>query len=693
MKATVSRYLLTLFSAAAVMPAMAMNWQYDNFDMSKRTCRLVSWGGKQPSSGKLKLHDTYTLNDVAYTVTEIAPHALDHLTEVTSIEIPASIVKIGAADSDNPTFGVENFEGCPKLEKFVVAPGNSMFAATNAGILVSKDVKCLYRVPQAINLSTGALGLSSSVEYIGARAFAGNTTVKSMTLPKTLQRFSTDNGVMEMTALEELSCTGNERYVGRDGVLYNKKSNELIAYPVARAATSYSLYESTKSIGAKAFARSRNLRSVTIPATVTSMGESAFARVANLKSVKIPSSVTSMGDSIFLKCPALSSITIEGNVVIPHHFAYGCESLSEVKMPAGAPSKVLWRAFAHCKSLSDFPLSGTTEFSGDSIFADCGFTAVVYDSKPVNEKSSTGFYQFADCKNLTKIDMSAITLPGESSYYSLAPGLAAGCPRLTVVSLPSNVSFSGTAGYVPTFGENSSITKVVMGAFVTVPGSKIIGYLGGTTVRTPHVYAAVKGGNGSSQIPFSMLFGSMGGARIEPTIFCDLYTPSEYDKANDRYVFKGASYYIPGATRANYSEASAAGCHLEEMYDISINNADGYTQVKCVSLQPNVTINRVMFNNMASGSVDENGYVDIPNFPFDQMKNIQVYYTVSGVEMMTDYPGISMIPSGVEGIAADDSQTICPAEYYNLQGQKVVNPVIGRVYIVRRGSRVTKEVL
>lgn len=454
------------------------------------------------------------------------------------------------------------------------------------------------------------------------------------------------------------------------------------------------LYEGTKGIGQRAFAGTKNLRSVTIPATVTSIEQSAFARSAALKSIKLPSSVTSIADSMFLRCPALTSITVEGDVEIPHHFAYGCEKLAKVQMPAGPPKTVSWKAFTHCKALTEFPFSAATKFSGDSIFADCGFVSIIFDSKPANENSYAWFYMFAGCKNLTRIDMSSIAIPADgSACYHIAPGFAAGCPELTTVSLPDIVSFAGTGGYVPTFGDNSSIKRIILGSFITVPGSTIIGYIGGTTVRTPLVYAAVKGRKGDNQIPFSMLFGSMGGAKVEPMIYCDLYTPSAYDKEYNRYVFKGATYYVPGAAKNNYSEAAAAGCHLEEMYDITIHNIEGYAQVRCVPSQPNVVIDHIVFNNMASGSVDENGYTDIPHFPFDQMKSVQVYYRVSGVDMMTDYPAITMIPSGVEEIAVDDTFDDSSAEYFNLQGQKVMNPVAGRVYIVRRGVKVTKEVL
>lgn len=47
---------------------------------------------------------------------------------------------------------------------------------------------------------------------------------------------------------------------------------------------------------------------------------------------------------------------------------------------------------------------------------------------------------------------------------------------------------------------------------------------------------------------------------------------------------------------------------------------------------------------------------------------------------------------GINDIEADNAEADGPAEYFDLQGRKVVNPAAG-IYIVKRGSKVTKEVI
>lgn len=50
----------------------------------------------------------------------------------------------------------------------------------------------------------------------------------------------------------------------------------------------------------------------------------------------------------------------------------------------------------------------------------------------------------------------------------------------------------------------------------------------------------------------------------------------------------------------------------------------------------------------------------------------------------------SELPTGIDTITTD---TAAPAIYYNLQGQRVAFPIAGEIYIVKRGARVTKEII
>lgn len=48
--------------------------------------------------------------------------------------------------------------------------------------------------------------------------------------------------------------------------------------------------------------------------------------------------------------------------------------------------------------------------------------------------------------------------------------------------------------------------------------------------------------------------------------------------------------------------------------------------------------------------------------------------------------------TAVDDVAVDVENTDAPAEYFDLQGRRVLNPGKG-LYIVRRGNQVTKQIL
>lgn len=103
-----------------ILPAFysnAITYTYGNLDANNKTCSLVSWGGNQPTSGKLTLKETYEKDGVTYKVVRIAAHALDNLTEVTEITIPANVRRIGDTYGDYLSSCL-NFFNCPKLKKF-----------------------------------------------------------------------------------------------------------------------------------------------------------------------------------------------------------------------------------------------------------------------------------------------------------------------------------------------------------------------------------------------------------------------------------------------------------------------------------------------------------------------------------------------------------------------------------------------
>lgn len=68
----------------------------------------------------------------------------------------------------------------------------------------------------------------------------------------------------------------NNFYSSIDGVLFNKSGTELIAYPIGKSNTDYTIPHGVETIASEAFAISEYLNSVTIPVSITKIEAGAF---------------------------------------------------------------------------------------------------------------------------------------------------------------------------------------------------------------------------------------------------------------------------------------------------------------------------------------------------------------------------------------------------------------------------------
>ncbi|MDE7465688.1 MAG: hypothetical protein K2M59_04590 [Muribaculaceae bacterium] len=181
-----------------VSNAWSILYKCDDFNTSKKTCSLVGWGGTQPTSGKLKLPSTFTHTDgVTYTITKVAKHALDNLTTVTEITIPAEYVWFGNVhDTQVVNSTTENFFNCPKLVRFIVDAKSPIFETTPKGLLLLKGKKELIKVPQSFE-TTGNLTIPDGIEYISEEALVENLTITSLKIPQNVEIFK--NGGISST--------------------------------------------------------------------------------------------------------------------------------------------------------------------------------------------------------------------------------------------------------------------------------------------------------------------------------------------------------------------------------------------------------------------------------------------------------------------------------------------------------------
>ena len=156
----------------------------------------------------------------------------------------------------------------------------------------------------------------SSVRIISKKAFYGCSSLKSISLPETLEEIN--NSAFE-------GCSS-------------------LSYPDT-------LPGSLKKIGNSAFKGCTSLTKITIPGSVKTFGKKAFSGCTSLKGVTIQDGVKELNEGIFENCSSLISITIpDGINNIPVKAFNKCTNLSKVKIPDSVTNIGAY-AFTECDNL------------------------------------------------------------------------------------------------------------------------------------------------------------------------------------------------------------------------------------------------------------------------------------------------------------------------------------------------------
>ena len=658
--------LTTALILASSLFANAIIYHYDNFNSTKKTCRLKSWSGSQPSSGILKIPAEYTHTDgKTYKVTSIANHALDDLTTVKEISISANIAKIGQADSDEGKIRYSsNFYNCGKLVKFIVDPANTVFEASAEGMLMIKGGEVLLNVPACVATNAGKITLSKEYAVICHDAFRGNTTVEILSIP-THCSVNANGGLNYAKKLKKFEVRGNDGWLTKAGGLLVNDGCRAVAWPPALPTDELKLSTSITHILDDAFANT------SIPYiklnSVETIYKGAFANSA-IESMAFPGSLDHVAESAFENCAALQSMSFESvDLELPDHFARNCKSLKTVTSE-NPFLKIGESAFLNCSSLEEFPFSASTDMSSDSIFYGCGFHEVVFDDYRPLELYMIGRNFLSNCKNLERINASAIQA-SHDYCLGIGPDFAPNCPNLTELRLPEVFDFWQSVGESnpPAFGYSCNLRKIVMHTFFNGDLPQF-GYstTKGISQFAPNVFIAYtqytdKKGSIESGWPVANLFMAGNGASVSPRFFCDTFNPSEYSaNARGAYVDPKGSYYVPGGCTSNYEDASDAGCDIYEMYEIEFTHSGESMRI---SVSPNTLPSvgfkpvsfSVSFNDETPVTIGNAGYID-SKIKYNDISKVKLNYILDGVKMRTDYPSTfwrSDIPSGIDSAEAD----------------------------------------
>ena len=195
------------------------------------------------------------------------------------------------------------------------------------------------------------------MEYIGASAFSGDTTLTSFTFPASLKEVGNNAfqgcshlsqvseipagvgnnafqgcshlsqvseipagvtsfgyGVFQSAPLSEIKVnSANTNYVVENNVLFNAGKTALIYMPMNCGKTSYHVPYTVTEILNFAFYKVSTLKELILNDGLTTIQNTAFSQTG-LETIVIPSSVTTISSYMLEGCPSLTGVTILGTI-------------------------------------------------------------------------------------------------------------------------------------------------------------------------------------------------------------------------------------------------------------------------------------------------------------------------------------------------------------------------------------------
>ena len=354
--------------------------------------------------------------NIPNSVKDISLNAFANCSSLESIDIPEGINSIGW----------NIFSGCSSLESIEIPE-----SVTRIGDYAFKGCSSLESIE-----------IPESVTSIGDRAFSNCSGLTSIKIPR--EATNIQHGMLEgCINLARIEVDEeNTTYSSIDGVLFNKKGEQLIYYPPGKKEIEYMILENTTSIHYYAFDYNIYLENITVDQNNKkySSKDGLLFDKAGTKLIRyspgrkkenfiIPEGVTSIGNYAFHKCKALKSIEITNDIISIGNYAfYGCSNLQDVEI-GNKVTSIGNHVFHECSDLRNVKIGNNVKSIGKATFEDC----ISLTSIEIPESVTTmGGYMFQECSNLRSIRIpDKVTSIGEWAFYK--------CKKLESIEIGKNV--------------------------------------------------------------------------------------------------------------------------------------------------------------------------------------------------------------------------------------------------------------
>lgn len=345
-------------------------------------------------------------------ITKIADCLFAGCTNLTAVEMPASVTTIGA----------EAFRGSGLVN-----------------IVIGQHVTEIQDNAFFDCASAVSLDLGNYVEKLGYAAFGNCIQITSVHIPRTMDTAA----VYFMNETQGPFWNTGIATVTFDEGIKEISSNLFAGMPKL---TSMTIPSTVEVIEEGAFNGCSALESVEIPWSVFVVGGAAFKNCTALTEIELKDAVDTIGEGVFEGCTGLAAVKLSNRVrVIAQKAFKGCTALADIELPASV-TEIGNEAFSGCTALAEVTASGSVKRIGSYAFKNCGFMEhAVPEGVETMEQGA-----FAECGSLQNI-----VLP--NSLAEMGKGVFQGCSAL------EEVTFGTGLATIPqeTFSDCGALGKVV----------------------------------------------------------------------------------------------------------------------------------------------------------------------------------------------------------------------------------------
>ncbi|MBR7112251.1 MAG: leucine-rich repeat domain-containing protein [Clostridia bacterium] len=384
---------------------------------------------------------------IPFGITVIEDGVFVDCSSLTDFGIPDSVTSILSGAFNGCTKLIQTENGVSYVDRWVVGHDSAI-----ANVTLRSNTRGIADDVFNRHVNLVSITIPASVIFIGARAFASCSSLKSVIIVENSQlgaiRYCAFYGCSNLTSI---TIPASVTFIG-DGA-FQECSNLTDIYITDLAAWCNIKFDRSNANpldgNKNLYLNGNKITSLEIPSGVTTIGDYAFCDWSGLTSIAMPSSVTSIGDGAFCNCSNLTSITIsEGVTSIGDEAFYNCSRLVSITIPSSVTSIGEW-AFLRCSGLESIIVaSGNTKYRSEG---NC-----LIEIRPC--KLVLG------CKNSVIPTDGSVTEIDMSAFY--------GCSGLTSITIPNSVTRIDSSA----FGGCSSLKSVT---FENTNGWQYATYYGG----------------------------------------------------------------------------------------------------------------------------------------------------------------------------------------------------------------------